>query len=112
MVQLSAGDVAAAEISFQSALALDSTETIALIGMGGIRYQQQRWPETIDYLEKSRTADPHALFLLCDAYYRVGKPDQAALIAEVVRAYGVGQKPLMAELEKLEASQPPVPNQH
>jgi tetratricopeptide (TPR) repeat protein len=101
MVQLSGGDASAAENSFQSALALDSTETLALIGMGGIRYQQQRWPETIDYLEKSRTADPHALFLLCDAYYRVGKPEQAALMAEVVRAFGADQKPLLAELDKL-----------
>jgi tetratricopeptide (TPR) repeat protein len=106
MVQLSGGDAVAAETSFQSALALDSSETLALIGMGGIRYQQQRWTETIDYLEKSRTADPRTLLLLCDAYYRVGKSEQAALTAEVVRAFGSNQKPLLAELEKLQASQP------
>jgi hypothetical protein len=91
---------------------LDSRETLALIGMGGIRYQQQRWRETIDYLEKSRTADPHALFLLCDAYHRVGKSEQAALIAEVVRAFGADQKPLLAELDKLMESHPPVPIEH
>lgn len=103
MVQLSGGEAAAAEQSFQTALALDSTEALALIGMGGIRYQQQRWSDAIEYLEKSRTADPDALFLLCDAYYRVGKPEQAVLIAEVVRALGADRKPLLDRLEKLVA---------
>ena len=101
MVQLSGGEAAAAEESFQSALALDSAEVLALIGMGGIRYQQQCWPDAIEYLEKSRTADPDALFLLCDAYYRVGKPEQAVLMAEVVRAFAAERKPLLDELEKL-----------
>jgi tetratricopeptide (TPR) repeat protein len=103
MVQLSDGETAAAEESFQSALALDSAEALALIGMGGIRYRQQRWSDAIEYLEKSRTADPDALFLLCDAYYRVGKPEQAILMAEVVRALGSGRKPLLDELERLVA---------
>jgi lipoprotein NlpI len=101
MVQLSGGEAGAAEDSFQSALALDSGEALALIGMGGIRYRQQRWSDAIEYLEKSRTADPDALFLLCDAYYRVGKPEQAVLMAEVVRAFAAERKPLLDELEKL-----------
>jgi tetratricopeptide (TPR) repeat protein len=103
MVELSAGEVAAAEGSFQTALTLDSSDTLALIGMGGIRYQQQRWPDVITYLEKSRTADPDTLFLLCDAYYRVGDGKQAALIAEVIRALGSDKKPLLDRLEKLAA---------
>jgi tetratricopeptide (TPR) repeat protein len=103
MVQLSSGNVTSALEAFQAALAHDSNETLALIGMGGIRYQQQRWPQAVEYLEKSRTADPDALFLLCDAYYRMGKPEQAALIAEVVRALGSDRKPLLDELEKLVA---------
>lgn len=101
MVQLNGGEAAGAEESFQSALALDSVEPLALIGMGGIRYQQQRWPDAIEYLERSRTADPDALFLLCDAYYRVGKPEQAALIAEVIRALGAERKPLLDKLNQL-----------
>jgi hypothetical protein len=72
--------------------------------MGGIRYQQQRWPDTVRYLEKSRTADPDALFLLCDAYYRVRKPEQAPLIAEVIRVLGAERKPLLDKLERLVAS--------
>ena len=103
MVELSAGEVAEAESTFQAALKLDSSDTLALIGMGGIRYQQQRWPEVIVYLEKSRTADPDTLFLLCDAYYRVGDTTQAALIAEVIRALGSDKKPLLDRLEKLAA---------
>jgi tetratricopeptide (TPR) repeat protein len=101
MVQLSSGNAAAAEEAFQSALALDSNEALALIGMGGIRYQQQRWLDAIEYLDKSRTADPDALFLLCDAYYRVGKPKQAVLTAEVIRALGSDRKPLLDKLQKL-----------
>ena len=103
MVRLSSGEVGVAEESLKSALAADSSEPLALIGMGGIRYQQQRWEESIEYLEKSRTADPNALFMLCDAYYRVGKPDQAALTAEVIRAFAEGREPLLNRLERLVA---------
>jgi tetratricopeptide (TPR) repeat protein len=101
MVELSSGNAAAAEEAFQSALSLDSNEALALIGMGGIRYHQQRWLDAIEYLEKSRTADPDALFLLCDAYYRVGEPQQATLTAEVIRALGSDRKPLLDKLQKL-----------
>ena len=101
MVRLSSGEVAGAEESFKSALAIDSSEPLALIGMGGIRYQQQRWKESIAYLEKSRTADPDALLMLYEAYYRVGNPEQASLTAEVIRALGAGRKPLLDQLERL-----------
>jgi tetratricopeptide (TPR) repeat protein len=103
MVRLASGEEAAAEDSFQSALALDSAENLALIGMGGIRYQHHLWPEAITYLARSRTADPDTLFLLCDAYYRVGKPEEAALIAQVIRALGAEKKSLLEKLETLQA---------
>jgi tetratricopeptide (TPR) repeat protein len=101
MVRLSGGEVAGAEESFKSALAIDSSEPLALIGMGGIRYQQENWKESIEYLEKSRTADPDALLMLCEAYYRAGKPEQAALTAEAIRALGAGREPLLDQLERL-----------
>jgi tetratricopeptide (TPR) repeat protein len=101
VVQLSDGETTAAENSFQAALALNSAETLALIGMGGIRYQQQRWSDAIVYLEKSRTADPDTLFLLCDSYYKVGNPDEALLTAEVIRALGADKKLLLDKLETL-----------
>ncbi len=103
IVQLSGGEATAAEESFQSALALDSAETLALIGMGGIRYQQERWLDSIQYLEKSRTADPDVLFLLCDSYYRVGRPKEALLTAEVIRALGADRKELLDRLKQLVA---------
>jgi tetratricopeptide (TPR) repeat protein len=101
MVELSAGETAAAEESFQSALTLDSAEALALIGMGSMRYQQQRWADAAEYLEKSRTADLGALYMLCDAYFRVGRTEDALLTAEVIRALGADQPPLLDELEKL-----------
>jgi len=101
MAQLASGEIEAAEQSFRSALGLDASDPIALIGMGGLRYQQERWADAVAYLEQSRTADPDTLFLLCDAYYRVGKPDEARLTAEVIRALGADRKPLLDEVEKL-----------
>jgi tetratricopeptide (TPR) repeat protein len=101
MVRLSTGQASSAEAAFQSALALDSSEALALIGMGGIRYQQGRWQEAIDDLEKSRTADPNTLLMLCDAYYQAGQPQQAALTAEVVRALGADNKTVLGRLDAL-----------
>ncbi len=101
MVELSCGETATAEESFQSALALNSAESLALIGMGGIRYQQQRWGEAAEYLEKSRTADPSTLYMLCDAYFRIGRNEDALLTAEVIRVLGADRKPLLDELETL-----------
>jgi tetratricopeptide (TPR) repeat protein len=103
MVQLSAGEASAAESSFQAALGLNSAETLALIGMGGIRYQQQRWSDAIQYLEKSRTADPETLYLLCDSYYRVGKPEDALLTSEVIRSLGADRTQLINKLNQLVA---------
>jgi len=71
--------------------------------MGGIRYQQQRWSDAVQYLEKSRTADPDALFLSSDSYYRIGKPDEAELTAEVIQALGAERKDLLDRLKQLVA---------
>jgi tetratricopeptide (TPR) repeat protein len=101
MVQLSCAEASAAEESFQSALALNPSEFLALIGMGGIRYRQQRWDEAVSYLEKSRTADPGTLYMLCDAYFHIGKNEEALLTAEVIRILGADKKPLLDELETL-----------
>lgn len=101
MVQMSSGDLKAAEGSFQSALRLESDQPLALIGMGGIRYQQQQWTDAITYLEKSRTADPKTLLLLCDAYFRIGSNDEASLTAEVVRAFASDRPEVMKHLSDL-----------
>ncbi|HTS05014.1 MAG TPA: tetratricopeptide repeat protein [Candidatus Eisenbacteria bacterium] len=101
MVELSSGETPEAEQAFQSALALDSSETLALIGMGSIRYQQQRWPEAVHYLEKSRTADPGALLMLCNSYFRAGRNDDALLAAEVIQAFAADKPTILDELQKL-----------
>ena len=101
MVQMSYGDLTAAEISFQSALQLESDQPLALIGIGGVRYQQRQWKEAILYLEKSRTADPNTLLLLCDAYFRTGNHDEAMLSAEVVRAFASDRPEVMSRLNEL-----------
>ena len=102
MVELSCAEVVSAEQSFQSALALDPAETLALIGMGSIRYQQQRWPEAVQYLEKSHTADPGTLLMLCDTYFRVGRTDDALLTAEVIQGLASDKPTILDELQKLE----------
>lgn len=109
MVQFSSGNKAAAEAAFLSALELDPSEPLALIGMGSLRYQQANWVEAAEYLDKSRTSDPGVLFLLCDAYFKVGRNQEGALTAEMVRAFGSNQKELMVALDSLLQSQHPEP---
>jgi tetratricopeptide (TPR) repeat protein len=102
MTQMSSGQIEAAEQSFHSALKPDAHNPLALIGMGALRYQQQRWADAVAYLEESHTADPDTLFLLCDAYYRLGRPEEAMLTAEVIRALGSDKKPLLDKVRTLE----------
>jgi tetratricopeptide (TPR) repeat protein len=101
VAELSSGETGAAEESFQSALALDSTEVLALIGMGAIRYQQQRWADAVEYFEKSRTADPATLYMLCDAYFRIKRAEEALRTAEVIRALGSDNKALLGAVDEL-----------
>jgi tetratricopeptide (TPR) repeat protein len=101
MMQLASGEISAGEQSLHSALTLDAANPLALIGMGGVRYRQERWQDAIQYLERSRTADPNSLFLLCDAYFRVGKREDALLTAEVIRALGADQRSLLDSVDQL-----------
>ena len=100
-VELSSGETGAAEESFASALALDSGEVLALIGMGVIQYHKQQWASAVDYLEKSRTADPDTLYMLCDAYFRINRTEDALVTAEVIRALGSSNKGLLRALDDL-----------
>ncbi len=101
IVQLASGESDAAERSLTTALSLDQDEPLALIGLGGIRYRQERWADAITYLERSRTADPNALLLLCAAYLRTGKTDEALLTAEVIRAFASDSPSLLESLDEL-----------
>jgi tetratricopeptide (TPR) repeat protein len=101
LVELSSGDADMADESLRAALTLNSAETLALIGLGSLRYQQSRWAQSAEYLEKSRTADPNTLLMLCDAYFRIGKMDEARLTSRVIRALASDNKPLLARLDEL-----------
>jgi tetratricopeptide (TPR) repeat protein len=100
-VELSSGEAGAAEESFASALALNSAEVLALIGMGVTQYQKQRWVDAVEYLERSRTADPGTLYMLCDAYFRIKRTEDALVTAEVIRALGSDNKPLLNAVDEL-----------
>lgn len=100
-VELSSGDAVSAEESFEAALALDSREVLALIGMGVIQYRKQRWAGAAEYLEKSRTADPDTLYMLCDAYFRINRREDALVTAEVIRAFGSENKSLLDAVDSL-----------
>lgn len=101
LVELASEETDAAEDSLQAALALDSTEALALVGIGTIRYQQKRWGDAAEYLEKSRTADPGTLYMLCDAYFRTGQKQEALLTAAVIRALGSDNKSLLDAVNEL-----------
>jgi tetratricopeptide (TPR) repeat protein len=100
-VQLSQGDAGQAEKSYDSALALDPANELAVIGLAQIRYKQQRWEDVIAYLEGSHTDNLGALYMLCDAYYRVGKANQANAMAEAIRSLAVNNKSLLNDLDKM-----------
>ncbi|MFN7993126.1 MAG: tetratricopeptide repeat protein [Bryobacteraceae bacterium] len=100
-VELTAGHAGVAEQSLHTALALDSHEVLALIGLGRLRYEQKRWQEAVEYLERARPADPETLLILCDAYIKVRKSDEAELLAEVIRAFGSDKKPILQQLDSL-----------
>jgi tetratricopeptide (TPR) repeat protein len=101
IVQLSSGDAAGAEQSFRSALASDPTEPLALIGMGTLSYEQQRWSDVITFIEKSRTSDPGVLYMLCDAYVRTAQTENAKRTGEIARAFATNRKELLRALDDL-----------
>ena len=101
IVQLSSDDPVGAEQSFRAALDLDSTEAMALIGMGTLSYQQRHWNEAIGFIEKSRTSDAGVLYMLCDAYLRTGQTENALRTAEITRAFASNRKDLRQALDDL-----------
>jgi tetratricopeptide (TPR) repeat protein len=101
VVQMSTGEVDQAEKSCNSALALDPADEQALLVLAHIRYKQQRWEDVIAYLERSHTVNPGALYMLCDAYYRVGKTNQAIATAEAIRSLAANNKSLLDDLDQL-----------
>ncbi len=100
-MQLQQGNLGPAETEFQAELAIDPNNTSALGELGEVRYRQGRWNDAADLLVRSKTTSPLLLYLLCDAYFRLGKPQKAELTAESLAAYGHGETAILQALGDL-----------
>ncbi len=98
ILDLKLGDLNKAQSEFQAELANDPNYQTAIAEMGEVRYHQQRWAEAAEQLARSRTMTPELLYMLCDAYFHLGKAQDADLTAETVAAYGRGNPALMQGL--------------
>ncbi len=101
ILALKLGDFSGAEAEFKAELANDPNYQTAIAEMGEIRYRQGRWQEAAELLAKSRTMTPELLFMLCDAYFHLGKVTEAGLNAEAAAAYGRNNAELMNDLLEL-----------
>jgi tetratricopeptide (TPR) repeat protein len=84
---LSLGEYEQAERAFQIELKRSPMEQLALAGIGQLRHRQEKWSESAEYLEKCGTKDPLLLLMLCDSYFRLGKTNQARLMAEAAASF-------------------------
>jgi tetratricopeptide (TPR) repeat protein len=98
ILALKVGDLSGAENEFKAELANDPNYQTAIAEMGEVRYHQGRWSEAAKQLAKSRTMTPELLYMLCDAYFHIGKVSDANLTAETAAAYGRDNPQLMKDL--------------
>jgi tetratricopeptide (TPR) repeat protein len=77
-----------ADAEFKAELANDPSYQLAIAEMGEVRYHQQRWQDAATYLAKSKTVTPELIYMLCDAYFHLNRPDDADLNAETAAVYG------------------------
>jgi tetratricopeptide (TPR) repeat protein len=101
ILALKNNDLNKAESEFNAELANDPNYQTALAELGEVRYHQGRWAEAADQIAKSHTMTPELLYQLCDAYFHLGKTQDADLTAELVAAYGRNNAELMKELAAL-----------
>ncbi len=98
ILALQQGDLSRAEQGFNAELAIDPNHPLAMAELGEVRYRQGRWADAADALVKSKTAIPTLLYMLCDAYFRMGNTASADLTAETLAAYGRGEPEVMRGL--------------
>jgi tetratricopeptide (TPR) repeat protein len=101
ILALKVGDLGAAETEFKAELANDPNYQTAIAELGEVRYHQGRWSDAAEQLAKSRTMTPELLYMLCDAYFHIGKVSDADLTAETAAAYGRNKPELMKDLMSL-----------
>jgi len=90
-----------AEQAFESELKLAPSEVLALAGMGQVKYREAKWAEAVDYFERSKTTDSMVLWMLCDSYFRLGKPAQARLTAEAIQTFARSNNGVLSSLASL-----------
>jgi len=101
ILALKDGDLSRAESEFQAELAVDPNYQLAIAELGEVRYHQQRWSEAAEQLAKSKTKTPELLYMLCDAYFHLGKIEDANLNAEAMAAYARKKPAVMRGLIEL-----------
>ncbi len=98
IIALQHGDLGEAESEFKTELVLHPDYQTAVAELGEVRYRQARWSEAADELAKSRTTSPALLYMLCDAYFHLGKAQDAAVTAETLAAYARNEPLVMRAL--------------
>ena len=98
ILALKLGDLRRAENEFKAELGNDPNYQLAIAEMGEVRYHQGLWSDAAEQLARSRTMTPELLYMLCDAYFHLGKVPDADLTAETMAAYGRNKPELMKEL--------------
>jgi tetratricopeptide (TPR) repeat protein len=98
LLALKNGELAKAESEFKAELANDPNAQTSMAELGEVWYHQGKWAEAAEQIEKSHTMTPELLYLMSDAYFRMGKVQEANLAAELVAAYGRQNALLMNEL--------------
>ncbi len=101
ILAMKGNDFGRAEKEFQAELANDPNYQTAIAELGEVRYHQQRWADAAELLAKSRTMTPELLYMLCDAYFRLGKVADADLNAETMAAYARNKPDVLQGLKEL-----------
>ena len=98
LLALQQADLDKAEGEFNAELAGDPNYQLAVAELGEVRYRQGRWQEAADQLARSRTVNPGLLYMLCDAYFRLGKLKEADLTAELIAGYAKDDREMVQRL--------------
>ena len=101
LLALQQNDLDTAESEFKAEIARDPNDQGALSELGEVRYRQGRWAEAVELISKSRTMVPSLLYMLCDAYFRIGKVKEADLTAELLADYAKKQPEVVQQVVDL-----------
>jgi predicted Zn-dependent protease len=92
-----------AEREFSAELKNDPNYLPAIAALGQVRYTQGQWGEAAELLTKSKTRTPGLLYMLCDAYFHLGKTHEAKLTAQMLAAFAQKDSSMIQQLDALMA---------